>query len=379
MLIKNFSHPIDTINDINNITERRRFVIVYKYHSPHQTIFELYNDNNYDLYVINTSTIIGVDYIIPKNIIVQCKNNYRGCVKSPFNSDGTFNMNALCEFNNSYYSSRIVNGKEILRYTKKDIIEFSELLDYISSITKSDLICPFPEYYNIEHQARFNKAYYNEMDFDNISISIPSYTLNDFRDERTAYVSLDINDDFIIQDKPIKNSGLVSYKYRNEVENLYRTLSDYLITVLVECYEHIMKTIFSQVYIIIDLDSGLFTVDKDSLRIKYSYNVSNEEFRKEFSFLVSLLSDKAESCSDVFNEDLMCSNISEYITLPTRLTMFISPTLCKMRLSNPDINKLNREKLYIPNMLTERSSSDVDELALSVNSDNDVICGIFDD
>jgi hypothetical protein len=31
MIIRNFTHPIDTVDDIQNIPERKRFVVVYKY------------------------------------------------------------------------------------------------------------------------------------------------------------------------------------------------------------------------------------------------------------------------------------------------------------------------------------------------------------
>jgi hypothetical protein len=361
MLVRNFPKHIDTVDDISNIVERRRFVVIFKYmDGPHYTMFETYKDTIYDLYVINISTVLGVDYIIPKNLVVQHRNNYRGKVFSPFHPDGSYNLNAVCDFNYCYYGTRIVDGKDILKFSKRELFENSSYENYISHLMRSDIICPFPTYYNVEDQARLNKRQHNKMDFDLYFNDIPSYTLNDFRDAKTSFITIEVHDDrnMLRSFSPSNASEINMVSTQNNT--LVSLVHDVFMNTLLECYDIVLKSIFSQVYIIIDLESGLFTIDEAALRIKYSYNISKEEYIKEYAGLISDVSEKIDNCTDIADYNYNNGDMFD-VTIPTRLTFYISNATCEIRLSNTETDTIYQRKRPIPNYTHEYSSSDIDE------------------
>jgi hypothetical protein len=366
MLLRTFSRPADTADDIANIPERRRVAVIYRYpDSPHRTMFELYKGNYYDLYLINTSTLVGKDYIVPKGMVVQFKNAYRGKVINPFNIDGSLNYNAPCIFNNVNFASRIVNGREVLRYNKKEMVNSGSYEQHVARMLRSDLICPLPHRYNFEDQALLEKGKYREMDFDLSVNNVPHYTLGNLRDSKTSYVTVDIHDDNLFQNE-MNLSRIIfpgDLAKDEETQWLLNLIKDEFTMSFLECYDIVMKSVFARAYIIFDIESGLFSVAPNFLTLKYSYNISKDEINNEYALLISDIAPVSDNLSEVFTVDHL--NYLEHI--PSRVTYYISPAYNKIRFSNPEAkeNYLNID----PAMgSSEYSSSDADESSLARES-----------
>jgi hypothetical protein len=363
MIIRNFVKPVHSIEDINNILDRRRFVIVYKYPDcPHRTAYEVYANNIYDIFVINISTVLGSDYIIPKGIVVQYKNVYRGKVISPFNPDGSFNLSAMCIFNSSSFSTRIVNGKDIFRVNKKYLIINGTYENYIANMLKSDIITPLPIYYNLEDQARLSNSEQKEIDFDVFLNRSPNYTLNNFRDTKTSFITLEIHEDNLLQNNrditTLFTKPLYPALISDSDKYIVNSIGDRFMDAFLSCYDIITVSIFAQVYIIIDFDSGLMNIPKDGLTLKYAYNMNNHEVSEEYLYLKTEIDDIVvnlfESVSDDYYD--ICSNPLD--EAPTRIMFYISPSFCKIKFSDPYKRKNIRTS-------SEYSASDVDESSTS--------------
>jgi hypothetical protein len=365
MIIKNFTVPVNSIDDIRNIPDRRRFVIVYRYpDGPHGTMFEVYQNDIYDLYVINMSTLVGADYIIPKGFVIQYKNTYRGKIMNPFNPDGSFNLSSSGIFNTSTFSTRIVNWKEkdVLRITKKDFISNGSYENYIANILKCDSITPLPIYYNVEDQARLAKGDFQNMDFEMHVNSAPMYTLNDFRDSKTTFVSLDIHDDNLLNN--VNQFGKLLYGHGqamgqpNNINILNScAIRDNIVGVFLECYDIILRSVFAQAYIILDLDSGLITVDRHTLTLKHNYEITKEEIIREYAMILEQI-EEAIDYLDMFSADYLHEEYLEFDKIPDRVMIYISPARCKIKLT---YNSNSSFRINDIKPLSEYSSSDMDE------------------
>jgi hypothetical protein len=327
-------------------------------------MFATYMGNRYDLYVINNSTLLGRDYIIPKNITVQFKNTYRGKVVNPFKPDGSIDFSAHCTFNNVNFATRVVNGIDILKYSKKEIINNGSYANYISHMLRSDIISPLPNYYNIEDQARLAKGDFKGFDLETCLDryeQIPDYTLGDFRDTKTTYITLEIHEDNLFQNKEDITSMLFPYEYSTEKRWLMELIRDEFMSGFLDCYDIIMKSIFAQAYIIFDIDSGIFSIVKEALTLKHSYNISKDEVSKEYAAISLEIEAISDNLSEVFSADH-----SHYLEcIPTRVSFYISPTLCKIKFSDPD--RVRRPAFGETNILgsSEYSASDADESSLA--------------
>jgi hypothetical protein len=369
MLVKTFKKPINSIDDITNIPERRRFIVIYKYpDGPHNTAYETYQGNIYDLYVINTSTVVGSDYIIPRNIVVQYKNMYRGKVINPFLPDGSFNLNALCVFNSTSYISRIINGRDIIRLYKNDLLSNGNYENYIANLLKYDTMVPFPNYYNVEDQAHLAHGDHQKMDFEIYLNDVPQYTLNDFRDSKTSFVSLDIHKDNFFMNQ----NTMITYFYGNGNcdEYFINLLRDNFILTFLECYETVTRSIFAQAYIIIDIESGLINIDFNSLTLKYSYNISKKEIMSEYAIMVEQISEFTDRLCEVLSGEYIGSPDIELDMIPERIMFYISPTLCKIKLSE-------NKKIIMFGPGSEYSASDVEEINLCKEFEDTIYTDAF--
>jgi hypothetical protein len=358
MLIKNFVNPTHSIEDINNIPERRRFVVIYKYpDGPHKTLYEIYQNDIYDLYLINTSTVVGKDYIIPQGMVVQYKNTYRGKVFNPYNSNGFFNQNALCVFNNSSFVTRIVNGKEIIRLSKKDVLCDGTYENYISNLTKSNTITPFPIYYNIEDQAHLAKGDYQKMDFELFLNDVPQYTLNDFVEKKTTFISVSIHEDNVFQNET-NISQIMSINNPQDSYNKFMvdTVKDQFMDAFLTCYDIVSQSIFAQAYIVLDIDSGLMNVPKDYLTLKHSYNITKDEINVEYMLLLQKIEEVSLNLCDTFSTDYINDNIIPFTKIPEKVMFYVSPTLCKIKFFTS-----NQKQIFEEKVSGEYSVSDIEE------------------
>jgi hypothetical protein len=376
MLIRNFIKPVHSIDDIRNIPERRRFVIIYKYpDGPHKTMFEIYQNDIYDLYLINMSTLVGIDYIIPKDMIIQYRNTYRGKIVNPFNLDGSFNLNSFCAFNTASFATRIVNGIDVIRLTKRDLISNGTYENHIANIMKCDTIIPFPTYYNVEDQARLTKGDFQKMDFELYLNDTPQYTLNDFRDAKTTFISLDIHEDNLFNNQRQFERFLYGFNnqmaYDFEEQSMTNIIKDHFMAIFLDCYDIIMRSIFAQAYIIIDLESGLITVNKETLTLKYTYKITKEEIIKEYAHVLQEIDEISESF-DVFSTDYLSDRIYQFENIPSRMMIYISPARCKIKLVYSKEKKLYNMRNV--NITSEYSSSDTEEGVLAKETGESMFC-----
>jgi hypothetical protein len=370
MLVKNFINPVDSIEDITNIPERRRFVIIYKYSGPHRTLYEMYQggmyqggvNNTYDLYVINSSTLVGKDYIIPKGTVVQYKNTYRGKITNPFNPDGSLNMAGFCIFNSSSFATRIVTGPELYKFSKKDVLRDGTYENYIANLLKCDTITPFPNYYNVEDQAHLAKADYQKMDFELFLNRVPEYTLNDLRDSKTTFVALSINDENNIFRNENDFSRIIEAgnPYTDYNQSVINTVRDQIINAFLTCYDEVNDSLFSQVYIIIDIESGLMNIPVNGLTLKHSYNITKEEINSEYLMLLEKVDEVVENLYETFSTDYINDIVIPIGRIPERMEFYISPTLCKINITSAYKNKDNNSI----KAMAEYSTSDAEESSL---------------
>ena len=119
MIIRPRTNQIETINDIENIKQARRFIFIYKYRSPKQALMtemdsfpseNVYmGDTLYGIYIVNLSTIDGVGYIVPSKYMVHSRNGYRGSYRDAILANGQINPNARVNLYTASYANRIHN------------------------------------------------------------------------------------------------------------------------------------------------------------------------------------------------------------------------------------------------------------------------------
>jgi hypothetical protein len=332
MIIKSFDPTIVGPEDIRNISYRRRLVIIYDYKSPHLSETLLYGNGEYDVYVLNVSTIDGVDFLIPKGVELECKNSYRGVACNAINQDGTINYNSAVRFHNGYFASTVKHGLDKIGLLKPSMLYGGDTTreDEFCYITKSDVVIPTPIYYNMEDQARLGSGYIKDCDFDMNIYDVPTYSLSDFRDPYTRFIIFQIDDDNLIGGRADINNIFGPYSDGIDVDTYRQSIC----RAFIKAYEAVALSIFSQVFIVFDTDNGTFNIDTKSLKLKFGRNKSPSEITKGFAWLVTKIAPIADNELELllpYQVDLM--DPSSAIT-PTRLTFYISDIECRIRLSS---------------------------------------------
>jgi hypothetical protein len=98
-------------------------------------------------------------------------------------------------------------------------------------------------------------------------------------------------------------------------------------------------------------------VNKETLTLKHSYNITKEEVSKEYILVVNEIESISDNLYDIFAD---CDNNSHLGYEPSRVTFYISPTLCKIRFSIPEDNIVLSPQIG----QSEYSASDADEVSL---------------
>lgn len=370
MLIRNFPSCKETIDDINNIVEKRRYIIFFIYDGPHKTMNATYNgaDNNYDIYLINESVTYGNNFIIPKGIKLFNRNGYRGVVRNPFNENGTINKRAIIQFFNGTYSNTIhkENG-DIFRVSTPTVMECGDLggtsiEDELMICLNSQYIQPFPKYYNIEDQGYFEKIdNYKVGDFLYDYTSCPMYNLGDLIDPYTVFAKISIPMDNQLVKRGLLNPYTMeeicsssdldpNVTFKNGVSLDLGELKERITRTFLDIHKFVMGSIFSQVDVIIDMVDSTFKVVEDTIKLKYM-DISKDQIRKEYLRLVININ---ELTDNMFGE--MDVPSSSYEMCPDRLTIHISNGDCRVKLSNTR----TRNKQFVATGIS--SSSDADEI-----------------
>jgi hypothetical protein len=256
-----------------------------------------------------------------------------------------------------------VNGKDLLRFNQKDTVFNDSLEKYIKNLIKTEVLSPLPIYYNIEDQARLAKPDFQLTNFELYINNNPSFTLNDFRDTKTTFLSLEIHDDNLFQNKTAI-TNYINPLHDSECDYIVSIIKDAIVNGFLDCFNEVIKSIFSAVDVIIDIESGLFSVHSGTLKLKYSYDITKEEISKEYAYLVKAIENPIENILESFSIEYLGIYLQRIDKLPTRITFNISPTINRIRLSSPEL-----DKVYAPNLdivrMSEYSSSDTDESNLA--------------
>ena len=373
MLIKPFYKSIDDISDIENIIEKRRFIIIYRYSKPHSWAHDdkygVFRNNVMDVYLINDSVVEGVDYIIPKGITLYNRNCYRGVSNDILDLNENINYNATISFAEGSFLNRVSKVKdEPFTISSPKILLASGgpggtcYDDELMYTLKSDYIQPYPKFYNIEDQAHLKKRNPNISigDFTYDIENLPIYSLGELCDRYTQIALIDIQD-----------TGNLVYSFENDYYDASKMsdnsfmeldfLKEKITTLYINVMMSIMDSIFSKANVIIDIESGTFNVPIESLSMKFS-NITKEYITKEYAKLLIDISQHVDYMvgdivDDIPNE-LFTNNF-----YPNRLNISISNTISKIKLSN--INKTvinNSKKKDSFSTSSNVSSSDSDEL-----------------
>ena len=352
MLIKSFTKELEDIDDIKNITNKNRYIFIYKYDAPHpctcQSPFGYFNgmDDWYDIYLINDSVVEGIDYLIPKGVTLWNRNTYRGYAKGVINPDGSFNKNAIITFTNGSFLNRVKPKiSEDIPYEiySSDIISCcgspggTVYEDELMSTLHTEVIQPFPRFYNIEDQARL-KSRNGKMsvgDFTYDYTECPVYTLRELTDKYTKVAKIDIPSnhnliDLSIIDDPTSEISLDPWIKLNNGVKIDGTMIKNAITKLyLIVYDAVYKSIFSSVDVIIDIESGIFNVIPKCLKFS---SVTKKEINYNIAKISNIISEEMDNFSELIEDvpdAIFINNLS-----PNRITFNIGNYDSTIKLSN---------------------------------------------
>lgn len=383
MLIKPFVKQIEEIDDIKNITQKNRYIIIYRYSGPHETSMMntlrpiKFNDfdNYYDVYLINDSQITGINYYIPQGIKLFNRNSYRGISQNILLPGNKINYAAEISFTVGTYLNRIIRPHDSpLVLSSVDSILNSgypggtAMEEEVMRILNSEYIQPYPEFYNIEHQARMNGKYGDSVkigDFLYDYGEMKSYTLKELIDAYTKIAIIDIPTEFNIVDPyTLENSVPNPYIRLNngkyiELESLKAEITKMYLDLSIS----MSRTVFSTCNVIIDIESGLFSVPKDSLKLKFS-GLSKDEIAKDYARICLDISNDIDNLSDSsmdVPDAIYANNLA-----PNRVTLHIENACSLIKISNiysnTVVRKGNELKKSSTGALGSISAGDTDEM-----------------
>lgn len=348
MLIKPFIKQKEDIDDIDNITQKSRYMFIYRYSQPHScsysSIFGVFNDyrNYYDVYLINDSQVNGIGFYVDKGVVLKNRNSYRGFCQNALLPDGKLNYDATVKFVSGTYLNRI--EPKLRRDDPIAITSFDALLASggpggdcfdaeINASLGTDIIQPYPQFYNVEDQAWLGNKYGSSLkigDFLYDYDGCPVYTLRDLIDKYTNIAIIDIpsNGNILSQaltPYAIDPSVTLNTGKKADLEALKSTIT----TIFINLFMTVSRSVFSVVDIIIDLETGQFSVNP--LNCKFN-NVSKDDMIRDkvrIAYDVSNKIDDIVEMTEDVPDELYINNLC-----PNRLTIHISNFNSAIKLSN---------------------------------------------
>ena len=384
MLIKSFTKELEDIDDIKNITNKNRYIFIYKYDAPHQCTcqspFGYFNgvDDWYDIYLINDSVVEGIDYLIPRGVTLWNRNAYRGYAKGIINPDGSFNKNAIITFTNGSFLNRVkpkINEDTPYEIYSSDIIACcgspggTVYEDELMSTLHTEVIQPFPKFYNIEDQARLksrnDKMFVGDFTYD--YTECPVYTLRELTDKYTKVAKIDIPSnynliDLSVIDDPTNEISLDPWIKLNNGVKIDGTMIKNAITKLyLIIYDAVYRSIFSSVDVIVDIESGIFNVIPKCLKFS---NVTKKEISYNTAKISNIISEEMDNFSELIEDvpdAIFINNLS-----PNRITFNIGNYDSTIKLSNIyhmiGVNEKTKQPECI-HAMDRISASDSDEMS----------------
>jgi len=324
----------------------------------------MYENGLTDLYVLNVSSTYGVGYLIPKGINLDTKNSYRGSARNVFTPEGKINFNANVVFYSGMFASRITqdSNPDQLRVLKSNVLFGQSTLETeFLTLLNSEVALPSPVYYNMEDQARLAENELRDFDFDYYYSDLPMFRLADFKDQSTTFVTLEIEDDNLIGGRQDSKRIFNPLADNVEVGELSRKS---ICLAFMAAYEAVAQSIFSQVYIVFDIETGMFNINREMLKIRYGQKLSPDVITREYAYLVAAISPLADNYLEILTPYTMDILDPRTAITPTRITFYISDLESKIRLSSPGIKLTTNLADHV-----QYSASDSDEFLLKRASD----------
>ena len=383
MLIKPFYKEIEDVSDIPNIMQKNRYLLIYRYSGPHACsdsgIIGTFNDSNdmYDIYLINDSIVDGIDYLIPKNIMLYNRNCYRGYARHAVLPNGKINYKAPLNFITGTYANTVhrKNKNDPLILTSYDVLSSCGgpgetcFEDELMSILHSEYIQPYPQFYNVEDQARLSEKYGSKLrigDFLYDFNGMGQYTIGDLIDDYTKIAVIDMPTDANLIDltystESYSNGSNNIIKMNNGATYDFNNLKSAITQIFIDISMIKYKTNFSAFDLIIDLEENGFNIPYSSLRMKYK--LSNEEITNEYKILCMRISEIMDNlCELTYDvpDAMYVNNLS-----PNKLTMRFSNTASLIKISNTYFNVGKKGNAL--SAIGKVSSSDADDMACCWN------------
>ncbi len=362
MLIKPSISSVEDIDDITNIEQKRRYIIIYKYNKPHDWMMSetlgLFGNGNDDVYLINDSVVVGKDYLVPSGIKLYCRNCYRGVVRNPFLDNGIINKLAPCTFAEGTFMNRLHRKNDAPFVISSPSILLASggpggcsFEEELMCELNSDYIQPFPKFYNIEDQAwlsnRNSKLKIGDFTYD--ITDVPSYSLGELIDKYTRVCVMELPSDNFLN---LTSNPFYRTNQQLDIKDILESFKVHVNDIYISIQMSLINSIFSKADIIIDLDSGTFNIPLNSLKLKFA-NIDKEYIQKDFAKLAFDINQNVDNVSECFQ--YVPDELYKRGMFPNRLTISVSNTFSSIKLSN--IN----DKIFKPN-LSKISTSDGDEL-----------------
>lgn len=391
MLIRDFPSCLEDVSDIKQITEKRRYIIIFKYDTPVHMGYNYTYDNmcgNYDIYLINESTIHGDDFMIPYGITLFNRNQYRGIIRNPFLENGEINNSAEVMFYHGSYSNRVhKTDGDVFKLSSPTIIEggmgpgASTIEDELMRMLNSDWIQPYPEFYNIEDQAVFSTRHKSTFvgDFLYDYNDVPTYTLGRLIDQYTKVavvempninnlINLAFADTFAEEGHLVSNPDPI-VKYNNGVSIALEDFKRSISYCFIKINQYVMDSVFSQVDVIINTEDGTFNVVNETIRLKFR-ELSKKDIVNEMTVLIYRIGELVDRWFGVENISNIPTEVYKENLFPDRVTFHISNVGCKIKVSNTKKYIIDSKGAKVPIFSkSESSASDTDEMVAIECSD----------
>lgn len=365
MIIRPFKAQIESVDDIGNILNAKRFIVLYKYKTPKQRVYmetpsELFlgENNRYGVYLMNLSTIDGSDYIIPSKFMVHVRNAYTGHCIAPLLPNGKLNMDSMVTFELGSYSNR-VHSKSV-----PDLCEtsFNTMQSYntdfmseaeLQSMLRTNFCVPFPTYYNIEEQCRLATSAYKELDFVQDYNEVPVYRLGDLIDSKTTVVVEQVDGD---TDNLFGNFDTDIIKFANKDNVDISGIKGVVYQLFIGCFEMMMDSIFSEGCFIFDLQAGTFNAPPSSFKLKYKYGMNRETIKQSYGQVVDGINVAIENVFESYYESddgpgpitlpqyYNGGHGAVFDLMPEKLYVYTSVTTCSLKLECKSLYGMNKKE-----------------------------------
>lgn len=382
MLIKPFTKQREEIDDIDNITQKSRYIFIYRYDAPHScsysNIIGKFNGptNMYDVYLVNDSQVDGVGFYVQKGVRLQNRNTYRGYAQNLLFPDGKINYDSVVTFMDGTYLNRI--EPKLFRQDPEPLsihsidgllcggLAVTTLDDEITTRLGTDIIQPFPQFYNVEDQMWLSNKHKGLKvgDFVYDYSECPVYRFGDLVDKYTKIAIVDIpsKGGNLLEQELLPYAVDPNVKLNNGNVAYLEQLKGDITSIFIDVFATISRSVFSCIDVIVDLECVSFNVIPKNLKFN---NLKKEDVERERLKIAYDVSEKLDNIIEITSDvpdELYMNNLC-----PNRLTIHVDNFNSLIRLTNiyQDIvliNKDGKAKKEHLGASGKVSSSDADDI-----------------